>query len=80
MTVWGNVKQCSDKVVDVVITNATIIDHFGIVKADIGIKDGRIAAIGKAGNPDIQPDVTILDWTWYRGDRRRGFYCHCRWN
>src|SRR3977135_3108623 len=45
--------------VDTVITNALIIDHWGIVKADIGLKDGRIAAIGKAGNPDIQPGVTI---------------------
>jgi urease subunit alpha len=46
--------------VDTVITNALILDHWGIVKADIGIRDGRIAAIGKAGNPDIQPDVTIV--------------------
>ena len=46
--------------VDTVITNALIIDHWGIVKADIGLKDGRIAAIGKAGNPDIQPGVTII--------------------
>src|ERR1700677_3529368 len=46
--------------VDTVITNATIIDHWGIVKADVAIKDGRIAAIGKAGNPDIQPGVTII--------------------
>jgi len=46
-------------VVDTLITNALIIDHWGIVKADVGLKDGRIAAIGKAGNPDIQPDVTI---------------------
>ena len=46
-------------VVDTVITNALIIDHWGIVKADVGLKGGRIAAIGKAGNPDIQPDVTI---------------------
>jgi urease subunit alpha len=46
--------------VDTVITNALILDHWGIVKADIGIKDGRIAAIGKAGNPDIQPNVTII--------------------
>ncbi len=45
---------------DTVITNALIIDHWGIVKADIGIKNGRIAAIGKAGNPDVQPDVTII--------------------
>ncbi len=46
--------------VDTVITNALIVDHWGIVKADIGIKGGRFAAIGKAGNPDIQPDVTIV--------------------
>ncbi len=45
---------------DTVITNALIIDHWGIVKADVGIKDGRIAAIGKAGNPDVQPGVTIV--------------------
>jgi len=46
--------------VDTVITNALIIDHTGIVKADVGLKDGRIAAIGKAGNPDIQPGVDIV--------------------
>src|SRR4051795_13356462 len=46
--------------VDTVITNALIIDHWGIVKADVGLKGGRIAAIGKAGNPDIQPNVTIV--------------------
>jgi urease subunit alpha len=46
--------------VDTVITNALIIDHWGIVKADVGLKDGRIAAIGKAGNPDTQPGVTII--------------------
>src|SRR3546814_6824554 len=45
---------------DTVITNALIIDHWGIVKADIGIKDGRISGIGKAGNPDVQPDVDII--------------------
>src|SRR5258707_153635 len=50
----------SEGAVDTVITNAVILDHWGIVKADIGIRDGRIAAIGKAGNPDIQPDVTIV--------------------
>ncbi len=44
---------------DTVITNALILDHWGIVKADIAIRDGRISAIGKAGNPDIQPGVTI---------------------
>ncbi|MBC9179896.1 urease subunit alpha [Pseudoroseomonas ludipueritiae] len=45
---------------DTVITNALIIDHWGIVKADVGLKDGRIAAIGKAGNPDTQPGVDIV--------------------
>ena len=46
--------------VDTVITNALILDYWGIVKADIGIRDGRIAAIGKAGNPDVQPNVDIV--------------------
>ncbi len=46
--------------VDTVITNALILDHWGIVKADIGLKDGRIAGIGKAGNPDVQPGVDIV--------------------
>lgn len=56
----GQSQRCSDEVVDTVITNAVILDHQGIIKADIGIKDGRIAAIGKAGNPDIQPGVQIV--------------------
>ncbi|MFZ2080783.1 MAG: urease subunit alpha, partial [Xanthobacteraceae bacterium] len=43
--------------VDTVITNALILDHWGIVKADVGIKNGNISGIGKAGNPDIQPSV-----------------------
>src|SRR5262249_52060824 len=46
--------------VDPVMTNARMLDHWGIVKADIGLKDGRIVAIGKAGNPDIQPKVDIV--------------------
>ncbi|WP_189046843.1 urease subunit alpha [Aliidongia dinghuensis] len=46
--------------VDTVITNAVILDHWGIVKADVGLKGGLIVAIGKAGNPDIQPGVTIV--------------------
>ena len=46
--------------VDTVITNALIVDHWGIVKADVAIKEGMIAGIGKAGNPDIQPGVTIV--------------------
>ncbi|MDX5360606.1 MAG: urease subunit alpha, partial [Alphaproteobacteria bacterium] len=45
---------------DTVITNALIVDHWGIVKADVALRDGRIAAIGKAGNPDIQPGVDIV--------------------
>ena len=49
----------SADVVDTVITNALIIDHWGIIKADVGLKNGRIHAIGKAGNPDIQPAITI---------------------
>ncbi|WP_128292722.1 urease subunit alpha [Afifella aestuarii] len=50
----------ADGAVDTVITNALIVDHTGIYKADIGLKDGRIAAIGKAGNPDTQPGVDII--------------------
>jgi len=53
-------KSRAEGAVDTVITNALILDHWGIVKADIGIKDGRVAAIGKAGNPDIQPGVDIV--------------------
>jgi urease subunit alpha len=54
--------QVSNKkgAVDTVITNALILDYWGIVKADIGLKEGRIAEIGKAGNPDVQPGVTII--------------------
>ena len=55
----GQSQRAHKDVMDTVITNAVIMDHWGIVKADIGIKSGRIAAIGKAGNPDIQPDVTM---------------------
>ena len=57
----GQSQRVSAEVVDTVITNALIVDAVGgIVKADIGLKNGRIAAIGKAGNPDIQPGVTIV--------------------
>ena len=56
----GQSQRGTIDVVDTVITNALILDHWGIVKADIGIKNGRIAAIGKAGNPDVQPQVDIL--------------------
>ncbi|QBB70686.1 urease subunit alpha [Pseudolysobacter antarcticus] len=55
----GQSQRCAAEVADTVITNALIVDASGIVKADIGIKHGRIAGIGKAGNPDIQPGVTI---------------------
>jgi len=50
----------SEGAVDTVITNAVILDHWGVVKADVGIKDGRIVGIGKAGNPDVQPGVDIV--------------------
>ena len=56
----GQSQSVSSEVADLVITNALIIDHWGIVKADIGIKNGRIAGIGKAGNPDIQNGVDII--------------------
>ncbi len=56
----GQSQRPASETVDVVITNALIVDHWGIVKADIGIKDGRISGIGKAGNPDIQPGVNII--------------------
>ena len=56
----GQSQRIAAEVADTVITNALIVDHWGIVKADIGIKHGRIAGIGKAGNPDIQPGVQIV--------------------
>ena len=56
----GQSQRPAAEVVDTVITNALILDHWGVIKADIGIKDGRIAAIGKAGNPDVQPGVDIV--------------------
>jgi urease subunit alpha len=56
----GQSQRPASEVVDVVITNALILDHWGIVKADVGIKNGRIAAIGKAGNPDTQAGVDIV--------------------
>jgi urease subunit alpha len=55
----GQGQRVALHVADTVITNAVIVDHWGIVKADIAIKDGRIAGIGKAGNPDVQPNVDI---------------------
>jgi urease subunit alpha len=56
----GQSQRAHKDVVDTVITNALILDHWGVVKADIGLKGGYIAAIGKAGNPDIQPGVNIV--------------------
>jgi urease subunit alpha len=56
----GQSQATNDVAVDCVITNALILDHWGIVKADIGLKNGRIHAIGKAGNPDTQPGVDIV--------------------
>jgi len=56
----GQSQRTSSEVADTVITNALIVDHWGIIKADIGIKNGRISGIGKAGNPDIQPNVDII--------------------
>jgi len=56
----GQSQRDSRDCADTVLTNALIIDWWGIVKADIGIKDGRISGIGKAGNPDVQPAVTIV--------------------
>jgi urease subunit alpha len=56
----GQSQVASAQSVDTIITNALIVDHWGIVKADIGIKNGRIAAIGKGGNPDVQPGVDIV--------------------
>src|SRR5215207_6687998 len=53
----GQSQRCAAEVVDTVITNALIVDHWGIVKADIGLKAGRIVGIGKAGNPDVQDGV-----------------------
>jgi len=56
----GQGQRLAKDVADTVITNALIIDHWGIVKADIGLKAGRISGIGKAGNPDVQPGVDIV--------------------
>jgi urease subunit alpha len=56
----GQSQRTTKDAADTVITNAVILDHTGIVKADIGIKDGRISGIGKAGNPDIQAGITIV--------------------
>ena len=55
----GQSQRCHFEVMDTVITNAVIVDHWAIVKADIGLKNGLVAAIGRAGNPDIQPNITM---------------------
>ncbi len=56
----GQSQRTGPDIPDLVLTNALILDHWGIVKADIGIKNGRIARVGKAGNPDVQPGVDIV--------------------
>ena len=56
----GQSQAMASEVADVVITNALILDYWGVIKADVGIKSGRIAGIGKAGNPDVQPNVDIV--------------------
>jgi urease subunit alpha len=56
----GQGQRGAAEVVDTVITNAVILDYWGIIKADVGLKHGRISALGKAGNPDIQPAVNIV--------------------
>ena len=56
----GQSQRSSAEIADTVITNALILDHWGVVKADIGIQGGRIVGIGKAGNPDVQPGVDII--------------------
>ncbi len=56
----GQSQRVDAEVVDTIITNALIVDHWGIIKADIGIKNGRIVGIGKGGNPDVQPGVDIV--------------------
>ena len=64
-------KTRAEGAMDTVMTNALILDHWGIVKADIGLKGGRIAAIGKAGNPDVQPGVDIIIGPRYRDHQLR---------
>ncbi len=56
----GQGQRNAAEVADLVITNVIILDHWGIIKADVGVKDGRISGIGKSGNPDIQPGVDII--------------------
>ncbi len=56
----GQSQHVAERAADTVISNALIVDHWGIIKADIGIKNGRISGVGKAGNPDVQPGVNIV--------------------
>lgn len=56
----GQSQRPAGEVLDMVITNALILDHWGIIKADIGVKDGRIDGVGKAGNPDVQAGVDMV--------------------
>ncbi|UJF17820.1 urease subunit alpha [Vibrio sp. SS-MA-C1-2] len=56
----GQSQRPSSETPDLVITNAIVLDYWGVVKADVAVKDGRIHALGKAGNPDVQPDVDII--------------------
>ena len=74
------VRDSEDGALDLVITNALIIDHWGIVKGDIGVKDGKIVAVGKAGNPDTMAGVhpSLVIGAFYRGHRRRKQHRH-RW-
>jgi urease subunit alpha len=67
----GQSQLASAKVADTVITNALIVDHWGIVKADIGLKNGRIWKVGKAGNPDIQPAASTRTSTSSARSRSR---------
>lgn len=55
----GQSQRPSAETPDLVITNAIVLDYWGIVKADVAIKDGRVQALGKAGNPDVQPGVIL---------------------
>jgi urease subunit alpha len=56
----GQGQRVAAEVADTVITNAVVLDHWGVIKADVALKNGRIAALGKAGNPDVQPGVNIV--------------------
>jgi urease alpha subunit len=60
-----SMREAQNGALDLVITNALIVDHWGIVKGDIGIRNGRIVKVGKAGNPDIMAGVDP-NWLWGR--------------